>query len=459
MNDLRELRDAFSPAPEHYVAHMRLTLDNMEELVVKRRHKIFLGILVFVLVLTIGTALAYTLISNQYFQDVAKVQFEHGYYEDWSLNEKLTLLQLMKDNGVDMDDTEADALLAGDGMTDAQREARVDKLIVDRYGINGRTDVITLESILTKELGDFDGWPMEQKAWYSQMLIDSGLMGSDDDIYRMPGEDAITPEEAVEVARGEIMAVWGLSKDDLDACRTVWVYRTHVSDEEEKLLHYEVFFEPESGDGYTYSCAVGNDGKVLTNEDNMFVMSPAEEKAAMEGTDASFEEKVSKMIMAYGDAHGLGGQSMSTWPLEDKLAVTEEIRPVIQAQLAADPDSVTGEFRYYATHRYGLPDERALTLEQAVETARNALVTELGVPQAMAEKCTSRIYCYDVTDPDAPLWKITLAPYDDFEEMEARGEETESWIVRLNAYTGAIVKAQLIDFGSLSNEELVEIRN
>ncbi len=458
MNDWNELRNAFSPAPEHYAAHMRLTMDHMEALTVKRRHRITLGIVILVLVLTIGTALAYTWISNQYFEDVAQVQFEHGYYDDWTLDEKLTLLKLMKQYNVGMDNTEADALLAG-GMSDGEREARVDALIVDRYGIDGRTDVISLESILEKELGPFDGWPMEQKAWYSQMLLDSGLMGSDDDLYRMPGDDAITPDEAIAVARREVMAVWGFSESDMAGCDIVWVYRTHVSDRDEKLLHYEVFFCPASGDAITYSCAVGDDGRVLSSTDNPFVMSPAEMKAAEEDTDRAFERKVSGMIMDYADAHGLSGQSVSMWPLEDKRAITEEIRPTIEAQLETDPNSVSGEWRYYAEHRYGLPDERSLTLAEAVKAAQNALVSELGVPEETAKRCTSLIYFYDVTDPDAPLWKITLAPYDDRDAMEADGEVFLSWIVRLNAWTGDIVKAQAIDFGTLMGDELIEVRN
>ena len=279
MKDWSRLQSALPSAPAHYVAHMRATLENMEGLTVKRKHRVGLIILVAALVLAMGTALAYTLISNQYFEDVATIQFEHGYYDDWMLAEKLSMLRLMKEYGVDMDTAEVDALLEG-GMDDAERERRIDALMVARYGIEGRTDVIGLESILERELGEFDGWPMEQKAWYSQMLIDSGLMGSDDDIYRMPPENVLQPDEALAVARKEILAVWGLSEGELDRREVRWVYRTHVSDKEERLLHYEFRFLTEEGYGAPYyACAVSNDGRVMGSADLPGMMSPAEQKA------------------------------------------------------------------------------------------------------------------------------------------------------------------------------------
>jgi len=42
----------------------------------------------------------------------------------------------MKDNGVEMDNAEADALLAG-GMSDSEREARIDALMVEKYVSTG----------------------------------------------------------------------------------------------------------------------------------------------------------------------------------------------------------------------------------------------------------------------------------------------------------------------------------
>ena len=52
-------------------------------------------VLMLVLVLAAAVALAYTLLSNQYFEDVATLESEHGYYDEWSLDEKLAMLQIM----------------------------------------------------------------------------------------------------------------------------------------------------------------------------------------------------------------------------------------------------------------------------------------------------------------------------------------------------------------------------
>ena len=58
MTDWNNLRDAFAPAPEHFTLRMQATFEHMEELTVKRRHRITLAALVAVLVLLLGVALA-----------------------------------------------------------------------------------------------------------------------------------------------------------------------------------------------------------------------------------------------------------------------------------------------------------------------------------------------------------------------------------------------------------------
>lgn len=405
-------------------------------------------VLILVLVLAAAVALAYTLLSNQYFEDVATLESEHGYYDEWSLDEKLAMLQIMKNYGVDIDAAETDALLAG-GMPDSEREQRIDALIVNKYGFMGRADVVTLESVLAAELGGgIETWTMEQKAWYSQMLIDTGLMGGDDDLFRMPGEDAITPDEAIAIAKIEIMRVWGMTEDDLKDYTVDWVYLTHVSDKEEKWLHYEVTFKPRSGKGDWLNCPVSSDGRVLSRTDGELFSSPEEEKAAYAELENQVDQEARDLFQQYALEHGfikpVGEASLAftDWPLEDKKALSDLLRPVVRKNMAKNPRYADWAFAFYAEHFYGLPDEKAISQQAAQETAYRALSQRLNLTEALLAYCDHSYVFYDVTDPANPLWKFTYSAGAHYDAVKALGFEPPRYYrVFINAYTGEVTDA------------------
>ncbi len=413
------------------------------------------------LALAATTALAYTLLSNQYFERVAQTQAKHGFYDEWTIHEKLSLLSWMRAFGVEMDEEEADALLAG-GMSAREREERIDALIVAKYGVDGRADTVSLESVFDKEWGEISEWPMERKAWYSQMLIDSGLMGGDDDVFKLPADGAVSPERAMEVARHEILSVWGLTDADLAGYEAQWAYLTHASDRAQKLLHYEITFVPSDGKGSTYRCSVSDEGKVLSSADNPLASSPAEEKAWVEAEAHVDDPEVRAILMDYADAHGFSSISLQFWPLKNKMEVTNLMRPVIQAHMEADPQYANMQNIYIAAHCYGVPDDQAITQDQAVALAQEALAARLGVSAELASSATLRFAYYDITDPSAPLFKLTLYPVSLREDYASRGESIPEWLVCVNAYTGDIARAEPIDQGldgGVTPEKLVELRN
>ncbi len=453
-----DLSKAFTPIPKDcYNALMGAARSvQEEEKVVKKKISLAL-VLAIVLILASVTALAVSL-SNKYFEGVATIEAKSGAYEDWSYEEKIKLLSLMKEYGVAMDGEKADKLLKGEG-----GEAALDAFMAEKYGVNGRIDVITLAGILDTELGWIDDWTHEQRAWYSQLLIDTGMMGGDDDVFRMPGKDVVTPEAAIAAAKAEILKVWDIPETALSGYHAKWDYLTHSSDKEEKYLHYAIRFIPNEGNdgGPTYYCSVADDGRILTSGENPFASSPAEEKAAQLQASHSSDSVVSDMFMKYMTDNGLEQYSqVNTWPLEHQKAVTDLVRPVILKHMEADPLYANRQFIYYATHFYGIPDEKALTFEKAVEIAKKTLIEQLGVSADWMARSYGQRFVYDVTDPAAPMWKITVAPDDKLmDEMVEKYNKTQAWFVRLNAYTGDIIKAQAIDFSKLTHEELIEIRN
>ena len=417
----------------------------MEGKKVKKKLSVSL-VLVVALVLAVAAALAYT-VSQHYFEDVARLESQYGYYDDWKLSQKIEMLEIMKQYGILSDEQQTAALTDGD-MSDAEREAKIDAFMVERYGINGRTDIITLARILDVELGDRDTWTQEQNVWYTQMLIDSGLMGADEDVYRMPDESAVPPEEAIAVATAEIMRVWALTEDDLSRYSVEWAYYTHVSDKEESWLHYDITFRPTDGEGNWLSCPVSKEGRVLSSADHEWFSSPEEQRAAFAEMENSVDREARELFQQYAADHGfnkpVGEASVMfwDWPLTDKKALADLVRPVVLRNMAENPDYADWSFAFYATHEYGVPDESAITQETALETARRALGERLELSDALLGYCDSVRVFYEVTDPEKPLWKFVFSAGSHWDEVEALGAEPAGlYRVVINARTGDVEEA------------------
>lgn len=171
-----------------------------EETVVKKKLSLGLVLALVLLLAALATAVALSL-PRAFFEDVGKMQVESGYYDEWTLDEKLQMLSLMEKYGVVLD---ADvAAKARDTKLSAQeREQALDAYMADQYGVLGRIDVISLESILNKEKGPIQFWSVEDKAWYITFQRDLGLLPTDEEqVYCLPEAGDMTQEQAEALAR------------------------------------------------------------------------------------------------------------------------------------------------------------------------------------------------------------------------------------------------------------------
>jgi len=235
-----------------YLAQRVLNIGNRKDEAVMKK-KISLGLILALVVLVSSfAALAYSL-SHRYFEDVAQLQFESGYYDDWNWAEKRAMVGILRKYGMISED-EAAAMTS---------EAAVDAYMIARYGINGRSDTIGLWAILEKEMGPISTWSLEEKAWCTDMQIEIGLLTRDNDdfICALPEEGDTQPEAAVELAKAAIIEAWGLERDGLDGHHVDIAFETHASDWEREKLHYNINFW---GEGLKYySCSVSRDGRIM----------------------------------------------------------------------------------------------------------------------------------------------------------------------------------------------------
>lgn len=351
-----DLQSMFSPMPEAFArdALSALRQRQRQDKEKPMRKKLSFGMVVVIAltVAALATALALAL-PRVFFEKVAGMQFESGYYEDWSLTEKLQLLALMREYEVPLDEDKT-AFVLDASQPAAKREQALDDMISDRYGVNGRIDVVTLDGILVKEKGPMTAWSLEDKAWYTQMMTDSGLLGFDECINSLPTKDDIQRDEAIEIAKRAYLDAFGWAQDALDAHSVCVDFSIHRSFADKFDPYYIVTFfsdaAPEGVMGYM-QCDVTRDGRVMdsTDEAHWNALSPAEEAAARRAREeqaAAAQAEFDRLVAERGP--------VETWTIGQKAAV------------AAWPVAGVNAF-------WGSPLETDISTEEAVGYATKAL--------------------------------------------------------------------------------------
>lgn len=215
------------------------------------------GLIVAIVLLCLAmTALAYS-VYQSYFAGVAKLTLQSGDYEEWTLEEKRSMLQIMKESGFIEEET-ARALSKGS-------EEEIDAFMLKRYvppDVSDGLGAISLMRIAWVEMGPYTDWPNETWVWFTDMMFEVGLWtdANDVDVYATPGDEAISPAAAIELAKQQLVRE-GIPADEVEQCQILWHYMTHASDVEQKELKYLITFRDENQkERYVW---VTPDGKVV----------------------------------------------------------------------------------------------------------------------------------------------------------------------------------------------------
>lgn len=205
-------------------------------------------VLVACLMLTAGAGLAWSL-SRDYFREIAQITLTSGDYADWSLEEKRYMVTIMGKYGL-IGEKEARQLAR-------RSEEDIDAFMLGRYAFESAPDDlgnISIDRIAWVELGPYIDWSNETWVWYCDMMFEVGLWTekNDVDVYEMPGEEAITPEEAIEIAAG-ILTEQGYTSEQVSGAQVLWHYMTHASDVNREDMVYCIEFRfPEGGYRYVF---------------------------------------------------------------------------------------------------------------------------------------------------------------------------------------------------------------
>lgn len=208
-----ELKGAYAPIPDDCYRAMKSVMDNMrEEPVMKKKYSTALVILV-VIVIAAAAAIAVTYWHSTA-EDVALMEAEKGYFEDWTAGDKATLVRMLNEAGALPDSPALDELLLDS--TTAQRKGELADTVMTAW-MQRPAEQVSLISILETMRGSFGSWTAEDKVWYNDMLARLGMLGEDHTEYAVPENEEITQDEAVRIAKETFQEAYGVSMEELDA--------------------------------------------------------------------------------------------------------------------------------------------------------------------------------------------------------------------------------------------------
>ena len=231
------------------------------------------------------------------------------------------------------------------------------------------------------------------------------------DTFVNPTESDFPQEEAIRIAKEAILKAYSLPDDALNHVRVV----TNLYVTEQRPVYRRRFIQfqvlREGSDDYVekyYSCIVDPEGNVIGDPD-------INEKSVFEYA----ENKQSSVIATYNDyvMNKAGGWVFQYWSPELKADFSEKVLPEVSAIVESGDLSLLdngGDIDYdlmaIATHRYGLPRETDITVEQAYQIAVDYLKEHYGLSEDIISHYDQWYYSYDTTDPDNPKWCIVFWP-------------------------------------------------
>ena len=149
------------------------------------------------------------------------------------------------------------------------------------------------------------------------------------------------------------------------------------------------------------------------------------------------------------------------WSLEEKAAWSQIAHPIVRQYYAEQPEFaqylkdvdagkyMQNEWPILCTvtrFLYGVPDEHAISQEQAFAIAREYALSQ-GVRQSDIDENKGHQYYYDVTDPQRPLWKVDIFLIFGDGDLAHQHDGTEPWgvFVVIDAHTGEILRTIIRD--------------
>lgn len=297
----------------------------------RKRPAIVVMVAVLVLLLaSVAIAISYW---NPAVEHTLHEEVNKGSYEAWAVVEKLNFLDAIAEYGIAVEIPDISSL------SDEEADSVLTQYIQDRFG--GHSSSLA-QNIADSEYGMFETWSLEDKAGYTQLLYQYGLLNPGVPVYYVPEEGSLTKEQVKSIAYDAIRSKFTVDDKEFDGLTVYYSYYADAAATTQKT--WQVDFR--NGNRLRYSVKMSAEGVV--NQDAIIAMQTHEE--IMIEIEAEQEKVVDSLSLQQSMEAEQG--PMYKWSLEDKAKVF--------------PDA------------YGIPSTKEVQLDRAFAIARETAKKEYG---------------------------------------------------------------------------------
>ena len=417
-NELRRVMDACLPGLENKPGFDQNVIKQVRG-DTKVKKKLSVGfVLMIVLVLTVVAALAAITLSEFYEKAIQK-EGESGLIQDWSADDQAALVDWMIDAGIELD-VEKVARLHDTGLTDEEKSALAMEIITDYYP--ARDGILSTVDIIAKEKGPVEYWSLEDKAWFSELMLEyqPDQIGG---VNLLPGEGDITQEEAIEIMYAYFKDTYGLERGEFDETTMSVSFAEATWDD---------------GSGPELLTTWGIEIWLKTDSDHSLGVSIL--------PDGTMKEAHGPYVPNWRDDwyDTYIGESLGKdfWTIEGTYAFSQSGWAQRVADLQAQDETIYANLLHLLTKHFGLPGETDITPDEALLIANLAVSETLNLTDDdMRFYQIRRAYLLD--DYEFPVyffWYLRSAETQNLDDAEK--ERLVQMVVLINATDGSIVRLE-----------------
>lgn len=337
-----------------------------EQKVMKKKMSIGLVLAIVLLILTIAA-----LAASQWDAIIGfalKTEQTQGSFATWSLSDKKALIEIMRQNGINMTD-----LPDYENRSDQEADELITNWIESHYS----GEVASLHyTILEKAKGHPDTWSLEDKAWYSNLLLSAGMLTQGDDVNAVPSSPAVSEEKALQLSDKWLIETYSETQETLDLLDryTYYCYAVGVPDNHYWYVNYRLKNSENIG-GTQYGLKITDTvAPQITEISRIPTQAEIDQRQAEDDIELQrHDEWVQQLEAEKGPRH--------TWSLEDKAIV----------------------FPYI----YGLPTDGEISEEEAIEIAKAAVIDQLGENPTYFETHEATTF-FIINDPEQRYYTVNF---------------------------------------------------
>lgn len=335
-----------------------------------------IALLVAVVLMLLGTVAIAASLFHLHIEKAMDLAKDKGAFDAWSLDDKVALIETMSEAGIALPQEAYGIVLDSNASEEEKDRAATDLLT----GIYGSEEYISYFTIASHDWGDPFLWSLEQKEWFWETLREKGLYTGRMK-YLLPGDDDLSREQVVLLAKQAIQEAFDLSSDIVQGYEADVTFFTIEGTD--VAPRWRVYLGYAGADAAAYAVLLTQDGQV-TEDASLHIFNPKTlaGKETPSSLPASTVVTPSQRRMLAAEVFYLStGNSQYHFLVDCPSAKGEKLSPatdidgnqpcpycVLQTQLWSAEDKIA-----YGVMRGELPSEDVIPAVQAEQLAADHL--------------------------------------------------------------------------------------